>query len=940
MSVIFRRALGALALVSIASTSVAVDYGRTQGSFDISSSGAASYTIPIWTPPGPNGLTPSLSLSYSSQAGNGIAGIGWNLNAASSIERCGRTQHQDSHAAAVDLSMGDRFCIGGNRLRLSSGSYGAPGSVYFTEIADFSRITASGTAGNGPDHFTVEAKNGLKYEYGNTPSSRVMLGSTVLRWMLNKVYDRNGNNYVVSYNNATGFAVPDVISWTPTYWGSLSYQYEAKFNYIDTRTDEDSYIGKVAGLDVTNRYRLENIQIKSSGSVVRKYRFSYDTSSATSRSRLTSAKECADDAESNCLLPLTFGYQTGQTGVVTTASSGGSTGSSLYAGKYDFNGDGRSDLLYVTGSTWKVAFSTASGVGPAVNTGVSSSAAFLVQRFLANHQDGLLVNVGGVWNYFGYTGSTFVSTSTGIPVPTGTVSGGETKATDNNGDGIADLVWAIGGAVMIRLNTATAGATVPTFGSASTAISFTVGSGNVAIIDAQNCPMERKCDVNGDGRADLIANVVSVTGCGQAGCTTTNTKYDLHATGSGYSSFAQTGAIGYTGIQFNDDRCIDRIPNTPPAILQVSGCNNGLPTTLTLPAAPILVLDWNGDGKSDLLVNNGGYFGVYLSRGSTASPFSTLISTSVPVPTGCSPFAFDLDGDGFDDIGCVDTTSPFAVSYYTHNGSGGALLAQQPDLLNSFTDGYGVNISPSYVSTSQSNYTRGTGTPESLVDATDPIVVVAQVTNSNGIGGTYNKTYSYVGARTDTARGNFVGFQRIDETDSRNSLIKRTYFEQTFPIAGMVYQQEVMQPDGVTPISRIVNFNKPEALSTAIFNQRYFSYLKSSTATQYEVGGSWNGNLLRTVTTANTFEFTGGLLYDQTVTTTEPTSGANGVTAGGSWVERTYMPIANLVNDTTNWCLGRPGKIQQINSHNLSIWNGNHPEYRHSVECGVLPSDI
>ena len=42
------------------------------------------------------------------------------------------------------------------------------------------------------------------------------------------------------------------------------------------------FFGKVAGFDVTNRYRLENIQIKSAGVVKRKYRFTYNTSTATS----------------------------------------------------------------------------------------------------------------------------------------------------------------------------------------------------------------------------------------------------------------------------------------------------------------------------------------------------------------------------------------------------------------------------------------------------------------------------------------------------------------------------------------------------------------------------------------------------------------------------------------------------------------------------------
>jgi hypothetical protein len=95
-------------------------------------------------------MTPSIALGYDSQGKNGVGGVGWSLAAVSSIERCDRTVGQDGADGAVDLSLNDRFCINGNRLRLISGTYGASGSVYYTEFADFSRITAQGIAGNGP----------------------------------------------------------------------------------------------------------------------------------------------------------------------------------------------------------------------------------------------------------------------------------------------------------------------------------------------------------------------------------------------------------------------------------------------------------------------------------------------------------------------------------------------------------------------------------------------------------------------------------------------------------------------------------------------------------------------------------------------------------------------------------------------------------------------
>ncbi len=64
--------------------------------------------------------------------------------------------------------MNDRYCMDGQRLVLVSGTYGAAGSEYRTELDSFSRIVASGTAGNGVASFTVQTKAGLTMEYGNT----------------------------------------------------------------------------------------------------------------------------------------------------------------------------------------------------------------------------------------------------------------------------------------------------------------------------------------------------------------------------------------------------------------------------------------------------------------------------------------------------------------------------------------------------------------------------------------------------------------------------------------------------------------------------------------------------------------------------------------------------------------------------------------------------
>ena len=81
--------------------------GEIVGSETVTGSGGVAYTIPIYTPPGTNGLQPSISLSYNSQGGSGIAGFGWNISGLSAISRTGKNMYHNGVVQPVQYTAAD-----------------------------------------------------------------------------------------------------------------------------------------------------------------------------------------------------------------------------------------------------------------------------------------------------------------------------------------------------------------------------------------------------------------------------------------------------------------------------------------------------------------------------------------------------------------------------------------------------------------------------------------------------------------------------------------------------------------------------------------------------------------------------------------------------------------------------------------------------------------
>ncbi len=256
--------------------------GSIPGQFSVDASGAAVYSIPITVPPGTAGISPDISLSYSSNAGNGILGIGWSLTGLSAITRAPATLLQDGFIDGIDFDENDRFAIDGQRLMAVNGEYGADGTEYRTEIESFTRVISYGRSGNGPAYFKAWTKAGLIMEYGLRNGSQIKVNfendpdnDTTLMWSLNKISDTKGNYIDFKYyNDNDGEYYLNEIVYTGNDTGNLSPYNSIKFEYENR---PDLKLGYQSGSKFKRSLRLKNLSIFTDtfSNPVRRYSFEY-----------------------------------------------------------------------------------------------------------------------------------------------------------------------------------------------------------------------------------------------------------------------------------------------------------------------------------------------------------------------------------------------------------------------------------------------------------------------------------------------------------------------------------------------------------------------------------------------------------------------------------------------------------------------------------------
>ncbi len=316
--------------------------GTVAGSPGTTSSGGVGYSIPVYAPPGTNGMQPSVSITYNSQGSSGIAGWGWNISGLSVISRTGKNIYHDGIVAPLTYTSSDAFLLDGMRLNVITGSNGANGTVYATEAESFAKIISYTTGSdNNPDWFKVTAKDGSIMEFGNTADSRVMTenGSSVMLWRLNRVQDINGNYIDFVYDNNLRDSRIKTIKYTGNVNTGLTPYNAVSFEY-KLRTDKNA--GYDAGGSLSSQHLLDKITVTvDDNTIVKNYQLNYGFDNVNSL-----LKEVVESSGDGVLLNSTiFLYGDQPQDIVTVSETGNSfTGSKDFVSG-DFDGDGKTDLL-------------------------------------------------------------------------------------------------------------------------------------------------------------------------------------------------------------------------------------------------------------------------------------------------------------------------------------------------------------------------------------------------------------------------------------------------------------------------------------------------------------------------------------------------------------------------------------------------------------------
>lgn len=318
------------------------EVGNTPTSSSVSATGAAVYNIPIAIPKGNGDFVPSVSLTYNSQTGNGIAGFGFNVTGISVITRGAKDIFHDGTAQGINYQADDAYYLDGKRLILASGTAGVEGAVYTPEGDALTQITLHNSYGD--IWFEAATTDGMRYEYGRTSASRQNItynSSTIANaWYVSKAENPVGLTFTYTYLTDNYYLYPQSISYGTG--NTIHFYYQ---NRLDT---QPFIIGNTKG---SMSLRLRRIISNYNNVVYRQYLLEYFTDKFA---RLCSVTE--QDASGNSIHPIQLSWNEIENFSPQVSNVSASLAESQYYEEFsersflssDVTGDGKSDIIQLS----------------------------------------------------------------------------------------------------------------------------------------------------------------------------------------------------------------------------------------------------------------------------------------------------------------------------------------------------------------------------------------------------------------------------------------------------------------------------------------------------------------------------------------------------------------------------------------------------------------